>query len=130
MAYLGYIFSMDDYRTDQSDPISNLSPIGMVSNCMNYLQNMLRAFGNLTISWGSQDGGAAAMEFWALVAFSCESDRQRIGEQYKLGHPQQCEALVILQTEIPFHPCAVPSTNPEKSTDLKSQAPVPGKDYF
>ena len=35
------------------------------------------------------------MEFWALVAFGCESDRQSgaVGEQYELGHPQQCEAL-------------------------------------
>ena len=35
------------------------------------------------------------MEFWALVAFGSESDRQSsaVGEQYELGHPQQCEAL-------------------------------------
>ena len=46
------------------------------------------------------------MEFRALVAFGCESDRQSsaVGEQYELGHPQQREALVILQAEIPFDP--------------------------
>ena len=46
------------------------------------------------------------MEFWALVAFGCESDRQSsaVGEQYELGHPDQCEALIILQTEVAFDP--------------------------
>ena len=46
------------------------------------------------------------MEFRALVAFGCESDRQScaVGEQYELGHPQQCEALIIFQTEVALHP--------------------------
>ena len=46
------------------------------------------------------------MEFGALVAFGCESDRQScaVGEQYELGYPQQCEALIIFQTEVALHP--------------------------
>ena len=46
------------------------------------------------------------MEFGALVAFGCESHRQSsaVGEQYELGHPQPCEALIIFQTEVAFHP--------------------------
>ena len=46
------------------------------------------------------------MKFWALVAFGCKSHRQSsaIGKQYELGNPQQCKALIIFQTEVPFHP--------------------------
>ena len=46
------------------------------------------------------------MEFGALVAFGCKSDRQSsaVGEQNELGNPQQCEALIIFQTEVAFHP--------------------------
>ena len=46
------------------------------------------------------------MEFGALVAFGSKSHRQSsaVGEQYELGNPQQCEALIIFQTEVPFHP--------------------------
>jgi len=49
------------------------------------------------------------MEFWALVAFGCESHRQSsaVGEQHLLGHPQPCEALIILQAEVAFHPGAM-----------------------
>jgi hypothetical protein len=45
------------------------------------------------------------MEFWALVAFGCESDCQSStgGEQNELGYPQQCEALIIFQTEVALH---------------------------
>ncbi len=41
------------------------------------------------------------MEFWVLVAFGSESNCQSyvVGDKYELGHPQQGEALEILQDE-------------------------------
>ena len=46
------------------------------------------------------------MEFGALVAFGRQGHRQSsgVGEQNELSYSQQGEALVILQTEVPFDP--------------------------
>ena len=70
----------------------------------------MRAFGNCEASNVSQNHRATAIQVWALVTLSRQSDSQcgDVSEQDELRDSQQGEALEIFQAEVTFPPGEVP----------------------